>query len=162
MNYVQIGISLLLIVVANGAPVLIARLFNTHWNYPLDGGHRFFDGRPWFGASKTWRGILASIFATGFIAILIGIDWQLGIAVASLAMLGDIAASFSKRRLGIVESGHVWLLDQLPESFLPAIALQQSLGLSLLGVFIVVALFTIMNLSLSPLLYRLHIRKRPY
>mgnify|MGYP000185506701 CR=1 FL=1 len=162
MNYEQAGISLLLIVVANGAPVFTASLFKTRWNYAIDGGRHFFDARPWFGSSKTWRGIFSSILATGFVAMLLGLEWQLGIAVASLAMLGDLSASFSKRRLGIVESERVWLLDQLPESFLPVIVLQQSLGLTLSGVFIVVALFTILDTGMSPLLYRLRIRKRPY
>jgi len=152
----------ILLIVANGAPVIAAGLFKSHWKCPIDGGYLFLDSRPWFGYSKTWRGIFAAMLATSLVAILLGFDWQLGMLFAGLAMLGDLLASFSKRRLGIAVSGRAVLLDQLPESILPVLFLSGTMGLSLLEVFIAVGIFTMLDLALSPLLYWLHIRKRPY
>jgi len=162
MPLIQIVSCVILLIVANGAPVIAAGLFKSHWKCPIDGGHLFFDGRPWFGFSKTWRGIIAAMLATSLVAILLGNDWQLGMFFAGLALLGDLLASFAKRRMGIAVSGRAWLLDQLPESFLPVVFLRDAIGLSLMEVFIVVGAFTILDLALSPVLYRLNIRRRPY
>ena len=159
----SIVICLVLLIAANGMPVLLAKILKSRWVMPVDGGHHFFDGKPWFGASKTWRGILIAILAPAVLAQLLNIDWQWGAAVGALAMLGDLLASFIKRRIGIAVSGRAWLLDQIPESALPILVLHEPLGLSTYSeVTIVVAIFTIMDLTLSPLLYQLHIRKRPY
>ena len=162
MQYLQIGYSVLLLVVANGAPVIAADLFKNRWKSPIDGGNLFLDGRPWLGHSKTWRGICASFLATSLVAELLGIGWKGGLVFASLAMAGDLMASFSKRRMKIVESGRAWFLDQLPESLLPALLLSQSLGLSVAEAAIAVTIFTLLDIVVSPLLYRLHIRRRPY
>jgi CDP-2,3-bis-(O-geranylgeranyl)-sn-glycerol synthase len=162
LHLVQITMCVILLVVANGAPVVIADLFKSHWNRPIDGGHLFLDGRPWLGRSKTWRGILSAMLATCLVAILLGFDWQLGMLFASLAMLGDLFASFCKRRMGLAVSARAWFLDQIPESFLPALFIREAIGLSLVDVFIAVAIFTLLDLVLSPLLYRLNIRQRPY
>lgn len=78
-------------------------------------------------------------------------------------MLGDLLSSFIKRRLGIAVSGRARLLDQVPESALPLLVLHESLGLTAYTeTAMVVTVFVILDLSVSPLLYRLHIRKRPY
>ena len=55
---------LILIAVANGTPVLAKKLFGESFAYPLDGGARFFDGRPIFGPSKTARGLVFSLLIT--------------------------------------------------------------------------------------------------
>jgi CDP-2,3-bis-(O-geranylgeranyl)-sn-glycerol synthase len=162
MPFNSIGICVILLIVANGAPVIATDIFKNHFQFPIDGGHRFFDGRPWLGHSKTWRGVIAAILTTTLVAKLFSFDWQFGILFAGLAMTGDLLASFSKRRIGISVSGRARLLDQLPESILPVLLLRDSLGLSLSDVVIVVAVFTLLDLLVSPLLYRLHIRRRPY
>jgi CDP-2,3-bis-(O-geranylgeranyl)-sn-glycerol synthase len=162
MSWQLIGYSVLLLLVANGAPVIASDLLKQHWRWPIDGGRIFFDGRPWLGKSKTWRGGIAAIMATTIVALLLGMDWTLGLSFAALAMIGDLLASFCKRRLAIRESGRAWLLDQLPESLFPLWLLSDELGLTLMAVFIAAALFTILELTLSPLLYRLHLRQRPY
>ena len=162
MEYIQIGLCVILLIVANGAPVIAADLLKNHWEYPIDRGHLFFDSRPWFGRAKTWRGIVAAILATSIAAILLGFDWRLGMGFACLAMLGDLLASFAKRRMNITVSGRAWLLDQLAESILPVFLLRDALGLSLSEVVTVVVLFLILDVVLSPLLYHLHIRNRPY
>lgn len=162
MQYLEPSLSVILLIVANGAPVIATDLFKNHFQCPIDGGHLFFDGRQWLGHSKTWRGVVAAILATSLVAIFLGFDWQFGILFACLAMTGDLLASFSKRRIGITVSGRAWLLDQLPESILPVLLLHDTLGLSLSEVVIVVTVFVLLDIALSPLLYRLHIRRSPY
>lgn len=158
----QIVTCVLLLVVANGAPVVANDIFGARWNHAVDGGHRFADGRPWFGASKTWRGILAAIIAAGIAGALLEVGWHIGMAVGGLAMLGDLSASFLKRRLAVPVSGRSWLLDQLPEAVLPLFLLHGTLGLTLPEAAVAVLAFTLLDLLISPLLYRLRLRKRPY
>ena len=45
-------------------------------------------------------------------------------------MSGDLVSSFAKRRLGIAASRSAPLLDQLPETLLPLLLLQPTLGFS--------------------------------
>ena len=156
-------ICLLLLITANAAPVLAADIFKSRAAWALDGGLCFVDGRPWFGAAKTWRGVISALLASGLLAEILGLGWQLGTSFGALAMAGDLLSSFLKRRVGIAVSGRAWLLDQLPESALPVLLLQQPLGLtSLWQALGVIALFLILDITLSPLLYRLRLRKRPY
>ena len=162
MQLIEVGYCVVLLVVANGAPVIAADLLKERWKWPLDAGHAFFDGQPWFGYSKTWRGIIVAMVAASLAAALLGIGWQIGMAFATLAMGGDLLASFIKRRLRIVVSGRAWFLDQLPESMLPTFLLSHSLDLSFLEASIAVGIFTLLDLIGSPILYHLHLRKRPY
>ena len=64
----------LLLAIANGAPVVAKRLLGKFLSYPLDTGRTFIDGRALFGSSKTLRGILMSIIATSLCAPLLGFD----------------------------------------------------------------------------------------
>jgi CDP-2,3-bis-(O-geranylgeranyl)-sn-glycerol synthase len=163
MDLLAIAVCLILLTVANGSPVLAADVFKSRWARPVDGGRMLADGRPWFGASKTWRGIVTAVLATAAAGELLQVGWQAGAAVGALAMLGDLLSSFIKRRLGITTSGRAWLLDQVPESALPALILKEPLGLSsYLDVLWVAVIFFVLEVGLSPLLYKLHIRKRPY
>ena len=77
-------------------------------------------------------------------------------------MLGDLISSFSKRRLGLPASAMALGLDQIPESLLPLIALWPILALSLADAVVILAAFFAGELLLSRLLYRLHVRDRPY
>jgi hypothetical protein len=158
----QIGICVLLLLVANGAPVLANDILERRWACAVDGGRCFFDGRPWLGPSKTWRGIVTAVVATALAAWIVGLGWAVGAALGGLAMVGDLAASFVKRRLAIAVSGRAWLLDQLPEAAVPLFLLRPSLGLSLTEVVVAVGVFTLLDILLSPLLYRLRLRQRPY
>ena len=118
---------LLLLGVANGTPVLVRKVFKDWFEAPIDGGFRFFDGRPILGTSKTIRGIVASILMTSIIGLLLGFDFWLGAVVASLSMLGDLASSFIKRRLGFGVHAQAFGLDQIPEALLPLLFLKSSL-----------------------------------
>jgi CDP-diglyceride synthetase len=91
--------SLVILMLANGAPVVLKKILGLRFARALDGGWTLFDRRPLFGSSKTIRGILASILITTACAPIIGLDPEVGAAVASAAMAGDLFSSFVKRRL---------------------------------------------------------------
>lgn len=152
----------MLLIIANGTPVLSRNILGSRFAWPIDFGLIVFDKRPLFGYSKTWRGLFVSMLVTGAVAPLFGLTAAQGAFFALLVMLGDLAASFTKRRLGYVESSRFRIIDVLPESLLPVVILRVYLGITAIEGFIVVALFFIFEAVLSPLLYRLHIRKRPY
>lgn len=154
---------LLLIVVANGAPVVAQYLLGEKiFNCPLDAGTRFWDGRPFFGRSKTVRGLIASVFLTAVAAPFVGVPLGTGAVIGLFAMLGDLLSSFVKRRLGVPSSGMALGLDQVPESLLPLLAVREEFNLSALHIGEIVAGFVLIELLLSRVLYRLHVRKRPY
>jgi len=153
---------LLLLMVANGAPVIAWDLFKERIAWPLDMGIRLADNRPLFGPAKTWRGIVASLVMTPLCALAFELTWQTGFIVAVMAMMGDLISSFCKRRLGIESSGKALGLDQIPESLLPLLAVRDICGLDRLSIALLTGLFFVLEVSLSPTLYRLGIRKRPY
>jgi len=154
--------ALFLLVVANGAPVIARDLMGGHLDAPLDGGRCAPDGRPWLGPSKTLRGVLAAILCTAAVGPVVGLSWLVGAGVGALAMAGDLLASFTKRRLDVEPSGRTLVLDQVPESLLPLAVCAGPLGLDWWGVGGVTVAFFVLEVTVSPVLYRLGIRKRPY
>jgi hypothetical protein len=154
--------SVLLLTLANGAPVVAKKLLGPRLALPLDAGARFLDGRPWLGPSKTVRGVVASVVTTAVVAPLLGLSPTTGGLVAALAMIGDLFSSFVKRRLRFPSSSQAIGLDQVPESLLPLLVCRQTLSLTFLDVAIVVGIFIVGELILSRLLYDLHVRDEPY
>lgn len=152
----------LLLLAANGMPVLSRDVLGSFAAWPVDFGIRLKDHQPLLGTSKTWRGVFFSCLVTGLTALLIGLSFRLGALFALLSMSGDLIASFIKRRLGLVESSRFRLLDILPESLLPVLLFSEALNLNVLSGLITVALFFTFEVLISPILFRLHIRKRPY
>ena len=143
---------LLLIIVANGAPVLF-RFFLHQWlDAPIDSGAVLPDGRRLFGGSKTWRGVAGALLATAATAALLGYSALTGMLVAVFAILGDLTSSFIKRRLGMKPSCMVPLLDQVPESLLPAWLFMHDFTLDGMQVIALVAAFVVVDLLLSVLL----------
>lgn len=153
---------LLLLAVANGAPVVAKHVFGTRWNAPLDAGWRFVDGRPLLGPSKTVRGVVAAVAGTAVAAALMGFSFGLGSVLGALAMLGDALSSFVKRRLGIASSGRATGLDQIPETLLPLLLVRGALELSLPEVAVITLAFFVLEIPLSRLFFRLGLRDRPY
>lgn len=153
---------LLLIIIANGAPILIRVLFVDSFNLAVDFGQKLPDNMQIFGPSKTWRGIFAAFAATAAAAWLLGLSPQTGMLVAAYAVTGDLASSFIKRRLSMQPSSMAPLLDQVPESFLPAYMLMGVFGLDFSAVMLLVLTFVIIELLLSHILYKWGIRRRPY
>ncbi len=147
---------------ANGAPLLAARLLGHHYNRPLDGGVCLADGQPLLGAAKTWRGIISCLLLTPLLAMLLCLSLVIGLGLAAFAMLGDLCSSFIKRRLAMPASSQALLLDQLPESLLPVLAAMYWLPLGWWQGGLIVIAFVAIDIYLSPLLYRLGLRLKPY
>lgn len=153
---------LVLLGLANGAPILTKKLLDGRFAWPLDGGALLWDGRPVFGASKTLRGIVVSLAVTTAAAPLVGLDLKIGAIVATAAMAGDLFSSFIKRRLALMPSSRATGLDQIPESVLPLLACRDALSLSFGEIAIVLVLFFVGEQVLSRLLYMAHVRDQPY
>ena len=153
---------IILLMAANGAPILLRWLSEGRYARPIDGGLLLADGRPLFGPSKTVPGLIAALVLTAFVAWLFGLSPLTGCYFAALAMAGDLLASFVKRRLNIPASGMAPGLDQVPESLFPLIGVRGLFDLGWTQIFVMVLIFIVLDYVLSFLLYQLHIRKRPY
>src|SRR5512140_2357950 len=162
MHFVPILQLMALLTLANGAPVVAKKIFGSRFALPLDFGVAFFDGRPVFGASKTFRGILVAVLAATAGAPLIGLDPAIGLSVAGAAMAGDLFSSFVKRRLNLPPSSQALGLDQIPESLLPMLACRAALSLTAADIALGVGVFFAGELVLSRLLFRAHLRDEPY
>lgn len=153
---------LLLIIIANGAPIVTRVLLNNNFNTAVDFGHKLFDKEPLFGTSKTWRGIFAALILTSAAAWLLGYSPYTGLLIAIYTTFGDLASSFIKRRLGMPASSMAPLLDQVPESLFPALMMMQTFKLDTLAIIQLVLIFIIIERLLSHILYRWGIRRHPY
>ena len=161
----ELGLSIRLLVllgVANSAPILAKRWLGARWNTPLDGGWLFPDGRPLLGPSKTVRGLVAAVAGTALAGELLGFTLGLGAQMGVAAMLGDALSSFVKRRLGIAPSGRATGIDQIPEALLPLLVVRSALTLSLLQVAAITLVFFALSIPLAWLAFRLGLRDRPY
>jgi len=153
---------LLLLLVANGAPVIAYDLLKQRWAHPVDGHLRLPDGRRLLGSSCTLRGWLASTAATSAAAALLGLPAATGLLIALLAMAGDSLSSFIKRRLGQPSGSMALGLDQIPEALFPLLWVRQQFALQALDITLLVAGFIALELLLSRILYALRLRKHPY
>lgn len=154
--------ALVLLIAANGAPVITNKVLGKWLARPMDNGLILADGYPLFGNSKTWRGLFSAVLFATIVAILFGMRPITGVFFGVLTIAGDLLASFIKRRLGSVESSRARGLDTVPESLVPLVVLKDSLALNLIEITLLVGLFFLIEELLSPLLYRLHIRDQPY
>ncbi|WP_435100549.1 CDP-2,3-bis-(O-geranylgeranyl)-sn-glycerol synthase [Halarchaeum sp. P4] len=96
---------------------------------PIDGGRTWRDGKRLLGDGKTWRGTLVGTLAGAALALVLNatapaVSGALGVSLPRFppavmlalpfgAMLGDILASFIKRRSGRERGAAFPLLDQL-------------------------------------------------
>jgi len=152
----------ILLMLANGTPVIAKKIIGDYYSYPLDGNLTFADGRPVFGRSKTIRGVALAVLVTTASASLIGLGWRIGLLVGSFAMAGDLFSSFCKRRLGLPSSSRASGLDQIPESLLPLLACRDLLALTAAEIVLCVVMFVVGEVVLSRLLYAFRLRDRPY
>jgi CDP-2,3-bis-(O-geranylgeranyl)-sn-glycerol synthase len=153
---------LILLALANGAPVAAAFVLRERFSWPLDGGVRFIDGQPLFGKSKTVRGVVFSVLVAALVGELLDLGWRLGAALGATSMAGDLISSFIKRRLKLPPSSRATGLDHIPESLLPLLVCQQALGLTAAEITAIVVLFLFGNMVVSPIFYKLRIRKHPW
>ncbi len=153
---------LCLLAVANGTPVVMTRVFGTCGAWPVDGGVELPDGRRLFGASKTLRGVVSAMVMTAAVALALSLGALVGLLMGAAAMAGDLFSSFVKRRLGIPSSGRASGLDQVPEALFPVLAAYRPLHLDPLTVVIVVVAFSVGQALISPLMFRLGVRRHPH
>ena len=153
---------LLLIIIANGAPIILRTLMGKRLDFAIDCGFRLPDKNPVLGSSKTWRGVIGAIVFTSIGAVLLGYSVPTGVQIALYALLGDILSSFIKRRLGMAPSTMAPLIDQVPESLFPALMLMDTFELDYQSIIILVCAFIVIELLLSIILFKLGIRKTPY
>lgn len=153
---------LVLVTLANGAPIVAKKVCGGRFSLPLDFGVIFFDGRPVFGSSKTMRGIAVAVLAAVVGAPFVGLDLGTGAIVAVAAMAGDLFSSFVKRRLNLPPSSQALGLDQIPESLLPMLICRDALALTALDIMLGTGIFFAGELMVSRLLFRAHVRDEPY
>lgn len=153
---------LFLLIVANGAPIIGKKALGAAFALPIDGGARFFDGRPVFGATKTWRGLVLAVLATAACAPLVGLPASLGARLGAFAMAGDLLSSFVKRRLGLAESSRAPGLDQIPEALVPLLAIASPAAIGAGEIAVVTASFFFGSRALSRLMFDLRVRERPF
>jgi CDP-2,3-bis-(O-geranylgeranyl)-sn-glycerol synthase len=153
---------LALLTLANGTPVAVKKIFGRRLACPLDAGLMFFDRRPVFGPSKTFRGVAASILVTTAGAPLIGLEAKIGALAAAAAMAGDLVSSFAKRRLSLPPSSRALGLDQVPEALFPLLACRNALSLTAADIALAVGIFFVGEILLSRLLYKIRLRDEPY
>ena len=153
---------LVLLAIANGAPIVVKKLLGDTLASPLDAGRTLSDGQPLLGSSKTIRGVAAGVIAATLAAPLIGVAWMTGLVVGAAAMAGDLISSFLKRRMGLPPSARAFGLDHIPESLLPALAAMTEVDLTLADVIAITAAFTLGGQALSLLLYKMRLRDHPY
>jgi len=104
---------------ANAIPVILGG------GRPIDNGRTFLDGKPIFGANKTFRGFFAGLLVGTLVGVLQSVLSQsfstplfqypllLGCAISLGALLGDLLESFVKRRLNLPPGAPFPVADQL-------------------------------------------------
>ena len=158
----MIAQALILLLVANGSPLLLRLTLRGRGDWALDAGVHLRDGRLLFGATKSWRGVAVALGASSAVSALLGTGWLVGAGVGALAMLGDLCSSFVKRRLRLASGERALGLDQLPESLLPLVVYRETLALTPADIVVVAFAFLATDLLLSRLLVWLGVRAHPF
>lgn len=151
-----------MLVLANGAPVVTAKVLRRRWSAPVDAGLHWFDGRPLFGKSKTWRGVVSGALCCALFALATEHGFVFGLLFGLLALAGDLFSSFIKRRWELRPSARMPWLDQVPEAAIPLFYAMAKGLVDAWEALAIVVLFTLSNMWISPLLYRLGIRRQPH
>lgn len=143
-----------LLLIANGAPVVARMMLPDRLLAPVDCGLNFVDSRRLFGPRKTMLGLLSAATATTLVALMLDVSWQSGLLVATGAMVGDLLSSFVKRRLGVAPHGVVLGLDQLPEVLLPLLLVKTQFALNGWDIVMILTGFCVTEWCLSYLVDR--------
>ena len=83
-------ILLLLLLIANGSPIVVRELLGRGFDRPLDGGKVLADGHRLLGPSKTWRGLVAAVLVTTLFALALGWPWEIGRASCRERVYGPV------------------------------------------------------------------------
>lgn len=153
---------LVLLTVANSAPVVIKSIFGGTAAWPLDFDCQLRDGEPLLGKSKTIRGVAGAILCAAASAPLIGLNWRIGALTASGAMAGDLTSSFIKRRLGMRASSMARGLDQIPEALFGVLAARAAIPVGVADIIIVTLVFFGGQVVVSRGAHAIGLRDEPY
>ncbi len=148
--------------IANTMPIVARHIFKNRFSAPIDFNKSFFDKKPILGTHKTWRGLLVAVVITSITSGFCGYGFKLGAMVGFYSMTGDLMASFIKRRLNLESGAKFTGVDQGIEAFFPVFMLKDDLSLSWLDCFFVTLVFTVVEITLSPFLYKIGFRRNPY
>lgn len=77
-------------------------------------------------------------------------------------MLGDLFSSFVKRGLHLPLHAQAFGIDQIPEALLPLLIVKEQFNLTSKDIAVLVIAFTVLELVLSRIIFRLNIRDRPF
>jgi CDP-2,3-bis-(O-geranylgeranyl)-sn-glycerol synthase len=146
----------LLLVAANAAPVIVAKLARQQEAAPLDFGYILRDGERLFGAHKTWRGLLFGTAACALVGGLMGVPAWIGIGFGAVSLLADALSSAVKRRLHLRPGSEALGLDQFGEAFMPLFVFARALEIRLSEVLFVTLAFFVLDAMMAPL------RSRPW
>ncbi|MDO8538661.1 MAG: CDP-2,3-bis-(O-geranylgeranyl)-sn-glycerol synthase [archaeon] len=165
----RISLALLPIYVSNACAMLLGG------KTPIDFGKRFFDGRPWLGAGKTFKGavfgIAAGILVAAAINGLLAKQTMLYFSnhyvlissiLVVLAILGDMIGSFIKRRLNIERGKPVFLLDQLDFVIVPMLFLWSQNFISLTEIIMVLLITLIVHRAANFIAFKFKLKKVPW
>jgi CDP-diglyceride synthetase len=143
--------ALTLLGVAHSAPWACGYALRDRLAAPIDAGMILKDGRRLLGDHKTWRGLIAAVLACALAGALLGYAVVLGAVFAAVALAGDAASSFIKRRLRLAPGAECPGLDQIPEALAPLLALSGPLGISAGEACILTVVFVMADLAAMPL-----------
>ncbi len=149
--------------VANGSPVFVKN------GTPIDGGKYFKDGRRLLGDGKTWEGFALGIIFGWTIAYDLFILSNCSVKVLLRgalavvgALVGDIVASFIKRRMGLARGEPALFLDQL-DFYVGATLFMLPIQVPPLDVIIFGAVLTlVLHISANYIAYLLGLKDVPW
>lgn len=145
--------ALLLLIVANAAPVLLAKLSGERRSAPLDFGYRL-RGERLFGSHKTWRGWAAGTLACTIAAVFLELPIVLGAGFGAVSLFGDALSSALKRRLWFKPGAEIVGLDQCGEVLLPLVSFARPLSLRPADMVVVTFLFVALDVATAGLRHR--------
>ena len=142
--------------------------------HTIDFGMSLFDGRPLFGSGKTYRGLAAGVILGTVVSAILYLAFpektklltdsyiMLGFLLSCGALLGDLAKSFFKRRLGIGSGKDMFLFDQL-DFVAGAIVFGLPLYVpNIIEVVVIAALTIIVHRASNYIAFRFKLKKVPW
>jgi hypothetical protein len=146
--------ALALLIAANAAPVVVAKLARDRWAGPLDFGWVLPDKERLFGSHKTWRGLLVGIAACVGVALLFDVRPVVAAGFAGASLLADAMSSAVKRRMHFKPGTEYVGLDQAAEALVPLVLFAGPLALAWGEVALVAVMFTLLDVATAQLRHR--------
>jgi len=160
---------------ANASPLIVKGFLKNR--HPVDFGKNFTDGRRIFGENKSWEGVIAGVLVGTVVGIalvpLYGCT-LVKLAVAGFvqgigSMVGDLANSFLKRRLGIKPGEPLPFLDQTSFIVVSLMIVRLAgvdqlvgVGLGLVDMAIVIGIALVLHPLTNYIAYLLKLKEVPY